>query len=226
LVIQTGFCSERGERPDNEDYVGSLAAGDARSVVIAAIADGTGGAKGGRVAAELAVRGFIEGCFGTTVHTSPKEIAIRSLESINRWIHAVGRVDPNLQGMACTFTGLVCNGRQAHVIHVGDSRLYRLRGDRLELLTTDHTAGSGQRHLLIRAVGADADVRIDYFTLQNELYDRHLFCTDGVHGGLSDDALREMLGRRAAPEETAKAIVDKALAARIGDNATALWGVF
>jgi serine/threonine protein phosphatase PrpC len=222
LVIQTGFCSERGERPDNEDYVGSLAAGDARSVVIAAIADGVGGAKGGRVAAELAVRGFIEGCFGTTVHTSPKEIAIRSLESINRWIHAVGRVDPNLQGMACTFTGLACNGRQAHVIHVGDSRLYRLRGDRLELLTTDHTAGPGQRHLLTRAVGADADVRLDYFTLQNELYDRYLFCTDGVHGGLSDDALREMLGRRAAPEETAKEIVDKALAARIGDNATAL----
>jgi serine/threonine protein phosphatase PrpC len=178
LVIQTGFCSERGERPDNEDYVGSFAAGDARSVVIAAIADGVGGAKGGRVAAELAVRGFIEGCFGTTVHTSPKEIAIRSLESINRWIHTVGRVDPNLQGMACTFTGLVCNGRQAHVIHVGDSRLYRLRGDRLELLTTDHTDGPGQRHLLTRAVGADADVRIDYFTLQNELYDRYLCMAD------------------------------------------------
>jgi serine/threonine protein phosphatase PrpC len=220
--MQTGFCSERGERPDNEDYVGSLATGHARSVIIAAIADGVGGAKGGRVAAELAVRGFIEGCFGITVHTSPKEIALHSLESINRWIHAVGRVDPNLQGMACTFTGLACNGRQAHVIHVGDSRLYRLRADRLELLTTDHRAGPGQRHVLTRAVGADSDLRIDYFTLQNELYDRYLFCTDGVHGGLNDDALREMLGRRAAPEETAKEIVDKALAARIGDNATAL----
>jgi hypothetical protein len=65
LVIQTGFCSERGERPDKEDYVGSFVACDARSVVNAAIAYGVGGAKGGRVAAELAVRGFIEGYFST-----------------------------------------------------------------------------------------------------------------------------------------------------------------
>lgn len=88
--MQIGLCSERGERSENEDYVGSLEAGGARSVVIAAIADGVGGAKGGRVAAELAVRGFIEGCFEKTVHTSLKEMAIHSLESINRWIHAVG----------------------------------------------------------------------------------------------------------------------------------------
>jgi serine/threonine protein phosphatase PrpC len=222
LLVQIGLCSERGERSENEDYVGSLEAGGARSVVIAAIADGVGGAKGGRVAAELAVRGFIEGCFEKTVHTSLKEMAIHSLESINRWIHAVGRVDATLQGMACTFTGLVSTGRQAHVIHVGDSRLYRLRGERLELLTIDHMAGPGRRHVLTRAVGADADVRIDYFTVQNELYDRYLFCTDGVHGGLSDDALREILGRRAAAEETAKEIVAEALAARVGDNATAL----
>jgi serine/threonine protein phosphatase PrpC len=222
LLVQIGLCSERGERSENEDYVGSLAADGARSVVIAAIADGVGGAKGGRVAAELAVRGFIEGCFEKTVHSSLKEMAIHSLESINRWIHAVGRVDAKLQGMACTFTGLVSNGRQAHVIHVGDSRLYRLRGERLELLTIDHVAGPSERHVLTRAVGADADVRIDYFTVQNELYDRYLFCTDGVHGGLSDDALREILGRRTAAEETAKEIVAEALAARVGDNATAL----
>jgi hypothetical protein len=54
----TCFCSERGERPENKHYVGSFAACDARSVVIAALADGVGGAKDGRVAAELAVRPF------------------------------------------------------------------------------------------------------------------------------------------------------------------------
>jgi serine/threonine protein phosphatase PrpC len=222
LTVQTGLCSEVGERPDNQDYGGVLAATDARSVVIAAIADGVGGARGGRVAAELAVRGFIEGCLGQIARASAKEATIHSLESINRWIHAVGRIDSTLQGMACTFTGLVCDGRQAHVIHVGDSRLYRLRGDRLELLTTDHMAGPAARHVLTRAVGAEAEVRIDYLALQNEQFDRYLFCTDGVHGGLSDRALRELLGRRAAPEETAKEIVDKALAAGVGDNATAL----
>jgi hypothetical protein len=124
--------------------------------------------------------------------------------------------------MSCTFTGFLCTGRQVHVVHVGDSRLYRLRGEKLELLTTDHVAGPALRHILARAIGADADVRIDYLALQNERHDRYLLCTDGVHAGLRDEVLREMLGRRAAPEETAKEIVDKALAARIGDNASAL----
>jgi serine/threonine protein phosphatase PrpC len=222
LAVQTGFCSERGERPRNEDYTGTYQAPGARSLVIAAVADGVGGAKGGRVAAELAVRGFIEGCTGQAVHASAREMAIHSLEAMNRWIHAVGRVDANLHGMACTFTGLLCSGRQAHIVHVGDSRLYRMRGERLDLLTTDHMAGPGQRHILTRAVGAEMDVRVDYVALQNEPYDRYLFCTDGVHAGLSDGTLREMLGRRAAPDETAREIVDRALAARVGDNATAL----
>jgi serine/threonine protein phosphatase PrpC len=222
LVIESGWCSERGERPENEDYAGALAASGARSLVIAAIADGVGGAKGGRVAAELAVRGFIGGCLDRAEHAPTKETAIRSLESMNRWVHAVGRGDTSLQGMACTFTGLICSGRRAHVVHVGDSRLYRLRGDRLELLTTDHMAGPALRHILTRAVGAETDIRIDYLALQNEPYDRYLLCTDGVHGGLNDAALCDMLRRRGAPEETAREIVDKALAARVGDNATAL----
>jgi len=97
-----------------------------------------------------------------------------------------------------------------------------LRGQRLESLTTDHTAGPGYPRILTRAVGAEAHLRIDYLSLQNEPYDRYLFCTDGVHSALSEEALREMLGCRAAPEETARQIVDKAIAGRIGHNATAL----
>jgi hypothetical protein len=129
---------------------------------------------------------------------------------------------PTLRGWRARFTGPLCTGRQAHLVHVGDSRLYRLRGQRLELLTMDHMAGPAHRHILTRAVGAEAHVRIDHLALQNEPYDRYLFCTDGVHSAVSQEALREMLGCRAAPEETARQIVDKAVAGRIGDNATAL----
>jgi serine/threonine protein phosphatase PrpC len=220
--VRIGLCSERGERTENEDYAGLLAPTDAHSVSVAAIADGVGGANGGRAAAELAVRGFIEGCLDTTNPRSLKEVAVHSLAAINQWIHAIGRCDTPLHGMSCTFTGLVCRGREAHVVHVGDSRLYRLRSDRLERLTTDHTVGPGQGHILTRAIGAEADVRIDHIALQNERYDRYLLCTDGVHGGVRDGALREMLGRRAEPDEVARQIVERALAARIGDNATAL----
>jgi serine/threonine protein phosphatase PrpC len=222
LVLKPGVCSARGERAANEDYAGVFEATGAQSTVISAIADGVGGAKGGRVAAELAVRGFIEGCHGLDGRMPPKDRAIRSLETMNRWIHAIGRMDPALEGMACTFTGIVCSGRNAHVVHAGDSRLYRLRGERLDLLTTDHMSGPALRHILARAIGAEADIRIDYLLLDNEAHDRYLLCTDGVHDGVSDIALCEMLARRAAPEETAREIVDRAIASRVGDNATAL----
>jgi serine/threonine protein phosphatase PrpC len=194
----------------------------AKTIVVAAVADGVGGAKGGRVAAEVAVRGFIEGCIGQIAYRSPKEAALLSLQSVNRWLHAIARRDPNLQGMASTFTGLVCSGREAHVIHVGDSRLYRLRGDQLEVLTSDHVAGPGFQHALTRALGAEEDVLIDYLSLQNEPHDRYLLCTDGVHAGLRESVLREILGRRAGPEETAREIVAQSLSTPVGDNATAL----
>jgi serine/threonine protein phosphatase PrpC len=221
-IAQTGFCSEQGRRPDNQDFGAALLGSPARSLVVAAVADGVGGRQGGRCAAELAVRGFIEGCVGQIASKSPKDAALHSLQSLNRWIHAMGCKDPNLQGMSCTFTGFVCAGRHAHVAHVGDSRLYRLRGDRLELLTIDHVAGTEARHMLTRAVGADEEVRIDYLYLQNELHDRYLFCTDGVYGELREAAVRQILGQRAGPEETAREIVAKGLAASGDDNATAL----
>ena len=139
LQVRAGFCTERGERERNEDYAGVMIEGPrrrARFGVVAAIADGVGGAKGGRVAAELAVRGFIDGELGRDDMLGVRDGAVRIVEALNRWIHAIGAVDAALEGMCCTFTALVMRGRQAHVVHVGDTRLYRLRDDRLR---TRHT---------------------------------------------------------------------------------------
>lgn len=177
---------------------------------------------GGRTASELVVRSFIDGYFDGAARRSVKAAATRSLEAINRWIHAVGQRDPDLKGMASTLTALILRGRQLHVIHVGDSRLYRLRGDRLQQLTNDHTLGPGNLNRLARAIGADDEVRIDYIDLPNEQHDRYLLCSDGVHGGISDASLREILARRADPGDTARQLVEQAIAARVGDNATAL----
>jgi serine/threonine protein kinase/serine/threonine protein phosphatase PrpC len=221
VVARSGFCSERGSRATNEDYVGVADKRDSRFGIVAAIADGVGGAKGGRVAAELTVRGFIDGCLGSC-HLLPKDSSARSLEAVNRWVHSIGRRDLDLQGMACAFTALIFKGRHIHIVHVGDTRLYRLRGSQLQQLTVDHALGPGQLNLLTRAVGADDELRIDYLNLPNEPHDRYLVCSDGVHGGISNAILREILVRRAAPDETAREIVERALSAGIGDNATAL----
>ena len=91
------------------------------------------------MAAETVVRGFIDGYLGQSELLGVRKKSARALEAMNRWVHTIGRSNADLQGMACTLTALILWGRQAHIVHVGDSRLYRLRHDRLDLLTTDHT---------------------------------------------------------------------------------------
>ncbi len=226
LKVEAAFCTHRGDRPVNEDYAGIYDGAPERGAVpgfIAAIADGMGGAKGGRVAAELAVRGFIDGCLGQSETLGFARIGARALESINRWIHVIGCTDPQLNGMACTLTALFLCGRQLHVIHVGDSRLYRLREDRLVLMTVDHTLGRpGTSHALTRALGAQDSVRADYAVHSARTHDRYLLCSDGVHGSVSLRQLHDALSQRSAPAETARQLLSAAGEARAGDNATAL----
>jgi serine/threonine protein phosphatase PrpC len=225
MVVSIGLRTERGARLVNEDYAGCVDASKEMPGgpgVVAAIADGVGGAKGGRVAAELAVRGFIEACLGLDTMHGVKRNATVGLSAINAWLHALGRADPALAGMASTFTALVLHGRMAHVIHVGDSRLYRLRENTLTRMTTDHVQAGGIRNILTRALGAETEIRIDYAVEPAREHDRYLLCSDGLHGGLSDRAIKAELQRRAGPQQTVAWLVQSGLEARVGDNTTAL----
>ncbi len=221
-----GFYSAIGPRPRNEDFagavLGSSLAADRRDVA-AAIADGIGSAKGGRQAAETAVRGFLDGFWDVPETMEVQRAGARILNSLNSWIHAQGKQDASLVGMGCTFTALVLRGRLAHVLHVGDSRAYRLSGDRLLRLTTDHVRDDrGNSPVLYRALGIEPELRLDYSSYPVALHDRFLLCTDGVHGALVDDSIADILRVRSAPEDTGRALVDAALQAGSTDNCTAL----
>ena len=226
LHVGTGYATHRGSRAENQDYgacnVGSGGNGLAIDMV-AALADGMGGAQGGRVAAEMAVRGFIEACLGQPATLGIARIGSHAASSVNRWIHALGCTDPALNGMACTLSALLLCGRATHLVHVGDSRVYRMREGVLTLLTTDHTLGApGTTHALTRAVGAQDSLRIDHVKESVHLHDRYLICSDGVHGALSTREMHAVLARRAAPQETARELVERAAATPGADNATAL----
>ena len=182
-----------------------------------------GGAKGGRVAAELAVRTFLEACLELSPTPGLAQIGANAVEAANRWIHTLGRSDPALNGMACTLSALLLCGRSTHLVHVGDSRIYRLRDGQLTLLTTDHTLGApGTTHALTRAVGAQDSLRADHFKETVHLHDRYLICSDGVHGGLSHREIHAMLAKRAAPTETAQQLVEHVASRTDSDNATAI----
>jgi serine/threonine protein phosphatase PrpC len=221
-----GFASVTGPRPRNEDFVGAVLGSRPpaeRRDVAAAIADGIGSAKGGREAAETAVRGFLDGLWDVPETMEVRRAGARILDALNAWINAQGRHDPNLVGMGCTFTALVLRGRLAHLLHVGDTRAYRLSGDRLLRLTIDHVRDDrGKSPVLTRALGIEPDLRLDYTSYPVALHDRFLLCTDGVHGALVDETIADILRVRSAPEETSRSLVDAALEAGSTDNCTAL----
>src|SRR5262245_54519887 len=94
LKVAIGNHTAQGGRLRNEDYAASYLGPPTRQPainVIAVLADGMGGAKGGRVAAELAVRGFVDGCTGLPVTLGVPQISAHALDSVNRWLHTLGR---------------------------------------------------------------------------------------------------------------------------------------
>ena len=227
VQASVGFASKTGPRRDNQDFAGALSGWELpepRQEVVAAIADGIGGAKGGRVAAETAVRGFLDGFCDLPETMEVQRAGARIVSSLNGWINSMGRQDPDLAGLGCTFTALVLRGRVAHVLHAGDTRAYRLSGGRLACLTTDHVRddGTGRSHTLLRALGVETEVRLDYAAQPMALHDRFLLCSDGVHGFLSEQSIAEVLRKRSAPEDTANALVAAALDSGSTDNCTAL----
>jgi serine/threonine protein phosphatase PrpC len=215
-----GIASQRGQRADNEDSTGvhKLASG-----LIAIVTDGLGGHRGGRVASNLAVQEFIARYLTLSVNHEPHDAAVQALAEVNRTLHARGLSDPTLTHMGTTFTALILADSIMHVLHVGDTRAYRLRSGRLERLTRDHNlADEGQPNILYRAIGTDAEVEIDHAAHYARSGDRYLLCSDGVHGVLSDTLLITLLETDPDMQAGAERIVDAALCAGSTDNVTAL----
>jgi serine/threonine protein phosphatase PrpC len=222
-----GFASETGPRQRNEDFGGAvfgLELTPPRRDVVTAIADGIGGAKGGRVAAETAVRGFLDGFCDLPETMEVRRAAATVLNSLNRWIYSLGKRDAESAGMGCTFTALILRGRVAHIVHVGDTRAYRLRGDRLVCLTTDHVReeGTGRANILNRAMGVETELRLDYAAQPLAQHDRFMLCSDGVHGVLTPETITGILRERSGSDDSARALVAAALDAGSTDNCTAM----
>ncbi|MBS0394021.1 MAG: bifunctional protein-serine/threonine kinase/phosphatase [Proteobacteria bacterium] len=224
--VRVGYASAPAGRPVNEDFVGYCIAEGPDAVRrghVVAIADGTGAPTGGRTAAEMAVHGLLDAYYSLPEAHGPQRSAARAVETINGWLHGQRRGDPELAGAATTLTTLVIHGREAHIVHVGDTRALHFSEGRLLQLTEDHAHPStGQAVVLLRAVGPEPSVRLDHARLPLRARDRFLLCSRGVHATLGAAQLATLLDRHAAPAEDAQRIVAAALAAGATDNATAI----
>lgn len=216
------LSSAQGRRSSNQDFAAfRLDQIEGPRGAAAALADGLGGHKGGREAAETAVRAFLDGYFGASAKFAPLEAATRALDAANGWIESLGRRDPRLAGMAATFTGLLLIGRRAHLLHVGDSRAYRFSAGRLEQLSQDHvTETENGEPRLSRAIGFEPHLRLDHQMFDLNPDDRLILCSDGLHGALPAARLAKILAARDDTVKTARKLKEAALKAGSADNVT------
>lgn len=224
LQVAVGYASLTGPRERNEDFCG-LATPAGQELedkgIIAAVADGIGGHKGGREAAEYTVRGLLADYYATPDTWSVPRAIETVTTALNRWVIAEAGRNAELAGMATTLSALVLRGRRYYTGHIGDSRIYRMQEGRLAALTVDHTWEHPElKNVLSRAVGLDPRVLMDFADGELALNDRFLLVSDGVWGVLPDALLAEVLLDHPEPQAAAAALTSLALAHGGHDNAT------
>jgi protein phosphatase len=171
-----------------------------------AVADGMGGAQAGEIASKLAAAALEDTDPGSL---SAPERVTSLIQEANRRVHERAVSDPATSGMGTTMTVAFVEGTNVTFGHVGDSRAYRLRDGAMEQITEDHSLinellKSGklspeeaelhpQRSVITRAVGTDPDVDVDSFTIEADVGDVFLICSDGLTDMVGDDEIRDVL---------------------------------
>jgi protein phosphatase len=212
------------------------------------VADGMGGHNHGEVASRIAVKAIQEFVEQTAEndttwpfvydarlqrHSNRLKTAIRMAH--DKVLRAI-RHDGSLIGMGTTVVGFLLKGRVAAVAHVGDSRAYRLREGRLELLTQDHTWVNEQvvagylsveqarqhplKNVVTRALGGESEVVVDVREVEVMSGDVYILCSDGLTTMLSDDEIQRRLLEQTPIEDACRSLVRDANAKGGLDNIT------
>ena len=221
--IDIGYTSLPGKKDINEDFCAAMLPEPGRESfgAICAIADGVSAGGQGKEAAQTTVMSLVRDYFGTPETWDTTVALDRVLAAHNSWLVGVNKRRKTEYGLT-TLTAIVLRGQSYTLAHVGDTRAYLLRAGRTTLLTTDHVVDHpDMRHTLLRAVGADDRLVVDYSQGDLLVGDVFILLTDGVHGVLSDKQLTKL-----AVQDTAQgisdAMVNAALEQGTHDNASAM----
>ena len=229
LRISVGQYSDKGRKEQNQDFHGVVVPREpqlgAKGVAVA-LADGISSSQVSQEAAQSAVTGFLEDYYCTADAWSVKKSGEHVLTATNSWLHSQTQQGQHRydreRGYVCTFSGLIIKSTTAHLFHVGDARIYRLRGEQFEQLTEDHRVWvSSNQSYLARALGMDRKVEIDYLALQVEAGDLFMLATDGVYEHVDAEFVHSAIARSPDLDTAARAIAEEALERGSGDNLTA-----
>jgi PPM family protein phosphatase len=228
-------------RASNQDAHAEVLSADAdawrRRGHLFVVCDGMGAHAAGELASQMAAEGIPHTYL--KLRDEPAADAVRkSIAEANNQINARGQANVDFQGMGTTASALVLLPQGALVAHVGDSRVYRLRGKRLDQLTFDHSlvwemSAAGQvpkdtipsfvpKNIITRSLGPHPDVQIDLegpFPL--EVGDTFLLCSDGLTGQVSDEEIGAIL-QCLPPADSAQVLIDLANLRGGPDNITVI----
>jgi protein phosphatase len=233
-MIDADVLSDLGRgRPDNQDcgrhqHLGPLE-------VLAVVADGVSGQAGGSTASQLAVESVFRDFQQPAGRLSLERRLARAAQRANIDVYDLAVTVTELRGMGTTLTALAIRGDALAAAHVGDSRLYLLRGERLVQLTKDHTVTgekvrlgllreSRARHhpdrsTLTRCLGRELIVGLDRFTRKVVPGDAFVLCTDGLYNALDESEIARIVGDHDA-SSSCRELVDAANRAGAPDNVT------
>ncbi len=231
--MKTAWTSDRGKaRENNEDSI--LVDGEK---AIFLLADGLGGHRGGETASSLAVSTVYEYLADRPGRIGSSEtfrLLADSLAGAHSAVYRKSLSDENLHDMGTTLEIVVIANYIAYICHVGDSRVYLLRNDRLKKITTDDNAAAWllehehiperfipaeARHILTQAVGVSRELVPEFYSLHLQPRDIILMCTDGLTGMLDDGKIGDIVRKyRDNLDKAADELVNEANARGGQDN--------
>jgi serine/threonine protein phosphatase PrpC len=212
-------------RDHNEDAIGTN-----RDSGLMVLADGMGGYNAGEVASGIAVKTVLElvseGCAREKRDALEPETGLMrqtillrdAIARANKVIHQTAKSQPQCEGMGTTIVAGLFFDNRISIAHVGDARLYRLRRNRLEQVTMDHSllqelvdrgfyspeeaARSTNRNYVTRALGVEAVVQVEVQEVEVQPGDIYLLCSDGLPDMVEDEDIHLTISTFSANLET------------------------
>lgn len=238
MMISYGLTDKGRYRAENQDAFDIAASGGG---TLAVVCDGMGGAAAGRLAAEMAAEKFMsfaKSALDVAGERQDEDVMRQAADAANRNIYHFALDAEEYYGMGTTLVGALFRGERATLVNVGDSRAYRVARDGIVQLTKDHslvqqmvdrgelTKDQARRHprrnIITRAVGSEAFVTSDVFTVPVREGDVFLLCTDGLTNAVEDAELHRLVMAAGDPESACRALVEKAIELNTRDNVTAV----
>ncbi|HEY2846638.1 MAG TPA: Stp1/IreP family PP2C-type Ser/Thr phosphatase, partial [Pyrinomonadaceae bacterium] len=217
-------------RDSNEDSGRHVSPHDTEALAargrLTIVCDGMGGHASGEVASQLAVEAISE-LYYADRDMDPRDALRFAVEQANHEIYETSLTDARFEGMGTTLVALAIIGDKAFSTHVGDSRLYRMRGQRLDLLTTDHSQvmemvqqgiitreqarNHDDKNVILRAVGTNPEVEVEVSSMfEVEPGDTFVLCSDGLNDMLEDDEIETILASEADEYSVGRRLIEAA----------------